>query len=396
MFSEGNLDFHFPLFVTSVHMIIQFTLASAVLFFLPNLRPRQAAANKLAKDIASKKVSDSPPYDPSQPIMTPWFYLTRIGLCGSATGLDIGLGNTSLKYISLTFFSTFLHPFVAAQCADHDKAMCKSSTLGFVLAFAIVFRLEKPSTKIGGIMLIMTVGVVMMVAGETAFNGLGFTLLMMASLCSGLRWSLTQMLLRRTPATSNPFCSLFFLTPVMFVILLVIAIPAEGFPALWAGLELLVEKKGVSGAIGIILFPGFLAFCMVSAEFALLQRTSVVTLSVCGVFKEVLTITAAGIIFGDTLTPINVSGLVVTLVAIGAYNVLRMQSMKKEEVKKAVEIMEDATSSRAPEPSQVFLSDEADEGLLARESMAGTHAHSADEAEDWPPDTAPPGRHSLD
>lgn len=36
------------------------------------------------------------------------FYLTRIGPCGAATGLDIGLGNTSLKFISLTFYSTFL------------------------------------------------------------------------------------------------------------------------------------------------------------------------------------------------------------------------------------------------------------------------------------------------
>ena len=39
--------------------------------------------------------------------MAPMFYLTRIGPCGAATGLDIGLGNTSLKFITLTFFSMF-------------------------------------------------------------------------------------------------------------------------------------------------------------------------------------------------------------------------------------------------------------------------------------------------
>lgn len=37
--------------------------------------------------------------------MTKMFYLTRIGPCGAATGLDIGLGNTSLKFITLTFYS---------------------------------------------------------------------------------------------------------------------------------------------------------------------------------------------------------------------------------------------------------------------------------------------------
>ena len=39
--------------------------------------------------------------------MTGWFFLSRIGPCGAATGLDIGLGNMSLKFISLTFFSMF-------------------------------------------------------------------------------------------------------------------------------------------------------------------------------------------------------------------------------------------------------------------------------------------------
>jgi solute carrier family 35 protein C2 len=37
--------------------------------------------------------------------MTKMFYLTRIGPCGVATGLDIGLGNTSLQFITLTFYS---------------------------------------------------------------------------------------------------------------------------------------------------------------------------------------------------------------------------------------------------------------------------------------------------
>lgn len=222
--------------------------------------------------------------------------------------------------------------------------MCKSSTLGFVLLFAIVFRLEAPSVKIFSIIAVMTIGVIMMVAGETAFDTVGFVLLMLASFFSGLRWSLTQILLRRTPATSNPFSTLFFLTPVMFVVLLILAIPIEGFPALKVGLEKLAEQKGLGVGICIVLFPGCIAFCMTSAEFALLKRTSVVTLSVCGIFKEVLTITAAGFIFGDELTPINISGLLITIVAIAVYNVTRMKRMRRDELNKAQERWDDAHS----------------------------------------------------
>jgi len=181
----------------------------------------------------------------------------------------------------------------------------------------------------------MIVGVVLMVAGEVDFSTLGFVLVISAAFFSGFRWGLTQILLLRNPATSNPFSSIFYLAPVMFVSLLIIAIPVEGFPALWGGILILIEKKGpVMGPL-ILLFPGAIAFLMTASEFALLQRTSVVTLSIAGIFKEVVTISAAGLVFGDPLTPINVSGLFVTIGAIAAYNWIKIRKMREEALAEA-------------------------------------------------------------
>lgn len=208
--------------------------------------------------------------------------------------------------------------------------MCKSSALAFILIFAFLFRLESPSVKLVLIIATMTVGVVMMVAGEAAFNALGFVLVISASFFSGFRWSLTQILLLRNPATSNPFSGIFFLAPIMFLALAIMAIPIEGFGPLATGLSVLVEKKGPFEGIGIILLPGVLAFLMTTSEFALLQRTSVVTLSICGIFKEVLTISAGQMtIDKDRLTPINISGLVVTIGSIGAYNYIKIGKMRE-------------------------------------------------------------------
>ena len=214
--------------------------------------------------------------------------------------------------------------------------MCKSSSLAFVLAFAFLFRLEDPSIKLVLIITTMTVGVIMMVAGETAFNTLGFILVILAAFFSGFRWALTQILLLKNPATSNPFSSIFFLAPVMFVSLAIIAIPVEGFVALAHGLKALVDAKGGFLGVCILIFPGCLAFMMTASEFALLQRTSVVTLSICGIFKEVVTIAAAGLIFGDPLTPINITGLVVTIGSIGAYNYVKIMKMKEDARKEVV------------------------------------------------------------
>lgn len=100
MFDTQKLNFPFPLFTTSVHMLVQFALAAVVLFFVPSLRPHNAPQYRA--EMASRDDAE-----PERPLMTKMFYFTRIGPCGAATGLDIGLGNTSLKFITLTFYSEF-------------------------------------------------------------------------------------------------------------------------------------------------------------------------------------------------------------------------------------------------------------------------------------------------
>ncbi|CAL5874977.1 uncharacterized protein PFLUO_LOCUS9280 [Penicillium psychrofluorescens] len=306
MFSDEEPVFPFPLFTTSLHMAVQFTFSALLLWLIPSLRPGNPAGS------ASNSPVDGTPAEP-QPIMTKLFYLTRLVPCGTATSLDVGLGNMSLKFISLTFLT-----------------MCKSSALAFVLLFAFIFGLETLSVRLVVIIAAMTVGVVMMVAGETAFNALGFTLVIASAFFSGFRWGLTQILLLRHPATSNPFSTLFFLTPVMFFSLIVIALSVEGPAEIAQGFNKLAEVHGSVFGICLLVFPGVLAFCMISSEFALLKRSSVVTLSICGIFKEVVTISAAGVVFHDKLTVINVSGLVITIGSIAAYNYMKISTMRNE------------------------------------------------------------------
>ncbi|KAJ5160788.1 transporter [Penicillium canariense] len=305
MFSESDTVFPFPLFTTSLHMAVQFTLSALLLWIFPSLRPRHPPAS----------ASNSPVegLQESEPVLTKLFYITRLVPCGAATSLDIGLGNMSLKFISLTFLT-----------------MCKSSALAFVLLFAFLFRLETPSVKLIIVIATMTIGVVMMVAGETAFNALGFGLVIASAFFSGFRWGLTQILLLRHPATSNPFSTLFLLTPVMFFSLIAIALAVEGPNQIHQGFLNLAEKQGNLFGSCLLVFPGVLAFCMISSEFALLKRSSVVTLSICGIFKEVVTISAAGVVFHDKLTAVNITGLVVTIGSIGAYNYMKISKMRSE------------------------------------------------------------------
>jgi solute carrier family 35 protein C2 len=253
--------------------------------------------------------------------------------------------------------------------------MCKSSALAFVLLFAFVFQLEQPSWRLVGIIATMTVGVILMVAGEVEFSAIGFILIISSAFSSGFRWALTQILLLRNPATSNPFSSIFYLAPIMFLSLFIIAIPVEGFPALLEGLQLLVVNKGPILGPLILLFPGVIAFCMTSSEFALLQRTSVVTLSIAGIFKEVVTISAAGIVFHDPLTPINISGLIVTIAAIAAYNYLKIRKMRQEALAAAHKLRRDLGEDDSGSEPEIETDDVDDEGW-GRDDGAATYITS--------------------
>lgn len=104
MFDPELLNFPFPLFTTCVHMIVQFCLSSLVLLLLPQFRPRHDSISnpENTHSDADRLLQGE---ESSKPLMTKMFYLTRIGPCGLATGLDIGLGNMSLKLITLTFYS---------------------------------------------------------------------------------------------------------------------------------------------------------------------------------------------------------------------------------------------------------------------------------------------------
>ncbi|OAR00660.1 hypothetical protein LLEC1_08011, partial [Akanthomyces lecanii] len=310
MFDKDRLNFAFPLFTTAMHMLVQFSLASLVLYCFPSFRPY----HKHTSDLGSSRHED----EPNSSKMSKLYYLTRIGPCGAATSLDIGLGNMSLKSITLTFYT-----------------MCKSSSLAFVLIFAFIFRLEQPTWRLVAIIAIMTVGVILMVSGEVEFKLSGFLLVISAAFFSGFRWGLTQLLLLRNPATSNPFSSIFFLSPVMFITLFAMAIPVEGFSELFEGLGRISQEFGTFMTPVFLLFPGCIAFLMIASEFALLQRTSVVTLSIAGIFKEVVTIGAASLIFHDELSLINIIGLLTTLVAIGAYNYVKISKMRAEAQREA-------------------------------------------------------------
>ncbi|KAF8524873.1 triose-phosphate transporter family-domain-containing protein [Hysterangium stoloniferum] len=281
MFSPTRFGFPYTLFVTSLHMWIQFGLAALVRAIWPkHFRP------------------------PEKPTVTQ--YGQKVLPPALATAVDIGLSNTSLKDITLTFYT-----------------MVKNSSLIFVLIFAFLFRLEVFSLRLISVMFLILVGVILMVATDTSFSLSGFLLVISASACGGLRWSLTQILLKKdrkqgSMGLDSPPAALFWMTPAMGLILAALSVIVDGWINVFR--SRFFDNIATSLMTGVyILIPGIMAFCMVLSEFYIIQRVGVVPMAVAGIFKEVATISVSAWLFGDRLTLLNMFGGFVAFCGIGLF-----------------------------------------------------------------------------
>ncbi|KAI0295874.1 triose-phosphate transporter family-domain-containing protein [Multifurca ochricompacta] len=259
MFAPEHFGFPLPLFVTMLHMFVQTVLASILRFGWPRrFRPE---------------------YDPSRED-----YVKKAIPVAVSTGLDIGLSNLSLKTITLSFYT-----------------MCKSSSLVFVLAFAFFFRLETFSFRLIAVILLISAGVLLMVATETHFVLGGFILVLSASALGGLRWSLTQLLMGdKRSGMNHPAATVFC------------------WGELW-GSRFLDGPAATLRTVGLLIFPGVIAFSMVLSEYYIIQRVGAVPMSIAGMAKEVATISVSALLFGDELTPLNITGVAVTVCGIGLF-----------------------------------------------------------------------------
>ncbi|ODQ80135.1 hypothetical protein BABINDRAFT_161120 [Babjeviella inositovora NRRL Y-12698] len=321
-----HLNFHFPVLITAFHQLILFGISFVCLALFPGLVPKsQTQYTELGAQSFLRKL-----------YMSPAYYVTQIAPCCLASAGDIGFSNASFRYVTLTLYT-----------------MLKTSSLAFVLLFGLLFKLEKFNWRLIVIVLVMTGSVMMMVAGtshETSpstvakrtasgqNSPLGVALVLSAAVMLGVRWSFTQILLKRNAYTSNPILTIFYLLPGMAFVLACFGLGLEGWSkfvtaSIWA-------EKGIPMTLGLMVIPGVLAFSMTVCEFQLLHRTRVVTLSVAGIFKELLTIVVSTAVFGDELNFVNVVGLVITLGDICWYNYYRFSENTAEKQTDAEDLFE--------------------------------------------------------
>ncbi|XP_046390909.1 solute carrier family 35 member C2 [Ischnura elegans] len=266
--------FHYPLSVVVCHMVVKFILAGIC-----------------------RKVWEC--YHRKDRVTVEWKnYIMKVGPTGLTSGLDIGFSNWGLELVTVSLYT-----------------MTKSTAIIFIMGFALIFKLEEKSWKLVFIVLNISLGLMLFTYKAAEFNVLGFCLVLFASFISGLRWTLAQLVMQKSKlGLQNPVDMVYHVQPWMIVALLPIALAVEGKTFIANHNTFNVSDWDLFlRTVGLVLIGCVMAFLMELAEYMVVSYTSGLTLSVAGIFKELVTVMLAVSINGDQLSVINYIGFLLCL-----------------------------------------------------------------------------------
>ncbi|KAI7894288.1 triose-phosphate transporter family-domain-containing protein [Mucor mucedo] len=216
-------------------------------------------------------------------------YFVKLVPCGIAAAVEICCANASLVLITLSFYT-----------------MIKSSTPVWVLIFSFMFGFEKPRINLIAVISCIVFGVWLTIDGEPKFDTKGFILVLTAAVASGLRWNMTQYLMKSSKGNikeNSPLATMYHLSPIMFITMLMLSLIIEKpFHQQPSSIYYFDSLQKSLMSVLIMSFGGVLAFIMTIAELYLIKGTSTVTLSVAGISKEIVVISLSVLIYGDELT----------------------------------------------------------------------------------------------
>jgi len=244
--------------------------------------------------------------------------LGRVGVVALVASLDIGLSQWSFEFIDVALYT-----------------ITKSTSIVFILMFAILLGLEKRHWSLVFIVVTISIGLIMFTYKSTDFVFVGFMMVLSASFLSGIRWTVSQLIMQKGKySLGNPVDMIFHVQPLMILTLLPFAVGFEGTRVSSSLLLFRYEEFTVFlQTMGLVVLGGLIAFLMEVGEFLLLAHTSSLTLSVAGIVKEVISLTLAVIFQSNDISVVNMIGLVVCMTGISLHVVRKATKTDKKSEK---------------------------------------------------------------
>jgi len=301
--------------------------------------------------------------------------------CGIVTAMDVGFSNLAIARISVTLYT-----------------MLKASSPIFVVISAYLFGIEPITSGLILVVLIISAGEFLTVYGESeaTFDVMGAIFCILASICSGMRWTVIQFFIQSIdPPLKSAIATMRLVSPCMFIAMLSFAFAIEHpIRTLTGGGSAEVSPffdsyEHTIRTIFVSLGGGFLAVSMIMCELWLIMKSSAIVLMVGGVVKELCTICLGVLVFHDILNPINVMGFFIVFLGVVLYKLIfhirKMQEMSDKSTSSLVkENVSDALDLRDEDskPSHVSYDEHPAFMAEATKLFDGNFSIGDDEDED--------------
>mmetsp|Transcript_13222 Transcript_13222/g.24391 ORF Transcript_13222/g.24391 Transcript_13222/m.24391 type:complete len:310 (+) Transcript_13222:123-1052(+) len=265
----SSLDFPFPMFLTTYHMALS-TVMTQILASTSTWLPG-VAENKVNVQVMQKQI-----------LPVSLFF-----------AISLVLSNKAYIYLSVSYIQ-----------------MLKAFTPVAVLIFSSLLGLEKPTFAELAIVVVICVGVALTSAGEAAFSMIGFTFQSLAILFESSRLVLTNILLKSLKL--DPLSSLYYIAPMcsFFIGISFFVFEYDHLP--W-------ERLSEPSFLVMLAANGCVAFTLNVAVVMLISHTSALTLTLAGIFKDILLVVLSVLVFGSPVTPLQVLGYAVALAGLNLH-----------------------------------------------------------------------------
>ena len=268
-FVLDQLKFPFPMFLCTWHMCLATVLTRIM-----------AKTTDMLPGVKEKKVDST-------------ILKTKIFPVACCFAVSLILSNKTYIYLSVSYIQ-----------------MLKAFTPVAVLIFSFFAGLEKSSMTEVYVVSLICIGVAMTSVGETFFSWTGFTFQSLAICFESSRLVLTNVLMSHLKL--DPLSSLYYIAPPCAVLI--------GSLCLYFEFSSLPWERMVTPAFALVMaVNGAVAFALNVAVVMLIGKTNALTLTLAGIFKDIMLVTLSVLIFGSPVTNLQYFGYSIALIGLNLH-----------------------------------------------------------------------------
>ncbi|KEZ43068.1 Uncharacterized protein SAPIO_CDS5149 [Scedosporium apiospermum] len=234
--------------------------------------------------------------------MTPQVYMRAILPIGITFSFSLIGSNRAYLYLSVAFIQ-----------------MLKATTPVAVLLSGWLLGVSRPNLKVLLNVSIIAFGILLASIGEIDFVPIGVFFQLGAVVFEATRLSMVQKLLT-AEFKMDPLLSIYYYSPICAVLNFIVAL-------IWDIPKVTAAEFANVGFFNFAI-SGMFAFFLNLAAVSLIGKTSAVVLTLCGVLKDILLVTASMIIWGTEVTALQAFGYSISLCGIIYYK-LGYDAVKK-------------------------------------------------------------------